>query len=74
MTTKLSVIGDGLYLVIDPSMLKGLNIDENTPLEVTTVGKGLFIQPAQTDDQTLLVESAGRMMTIHAETFRKLAE
>lgn len=74
MTTKLRTIGDDLCLVIDPAMRAGLDIDQDTPLEVTTVGQGLFIRPARSDEQDLFLESAERMMTIHAETFRKLAQ
>lgn len=74
MTTKLKANGDGLSLLIDPALLEGLKIDEDTPLEVTTDGKGLYIRPAQADEQGRFVESARRMMTIHADTFRKLAE
>ena len=74
MTTKLTTIGDALYLVIDPSILEGLKIDQDTPLEVTIDGSGLYIRPASAGHHARVVETAERVMDIHAETLRKLAQ
>ncbi len=74
MTKTLTTIGNSLGLIIDRPILDLLKIDKNTPLEVTTDGKGLYIRPAEVDPQARLIESAKRMMDIHDETFRKLAQ
>ena len=74
MTKTLTSIGNSLGLIIDRPILDLLKIDKNTPLEVTTDGKGLYIRPADADPQTKFVASASRMMELHDETFRKLAE
>ncbi len=74
MTTKLKANGDGLYLVIEPSLLEGLKIDQDTPLEVTSDGRGLYIRPSDQDHQALVLETTDRVMDIHAETLRKLAQ
>ena len=45
MIKKLSQYGNSKALVIDKPILKLLNIDENTKLEITTDGKSLLITP-----------------------------
>jgi antitoxin MazE len=74
MTKTLTSIGNSLGLIIDRPILDLLKIDKNTPLEVTTDGKGLYIRPADTETQARFLASARRMMDLHDETFRKLAE
>ena len=74
MTKTLTAIGNSLGLIIERPILDLLKIDRDTPLEITTDGKGLYIKPAQDVIQTDVLVSAKRMMDIHAETFRKLAE
>lgn len=46
MTKKLSRHGNSLALVIDRSILELLDIDQETPLEITTDGRALVIVPA----------------------------
>jgi antitoxin component of MazEF toxin-antitoxin module len=46
MIKKLTKHGNSLALVIDRSVLRLLNIDADTPLEITTDGKRLFLAPA----------------------------
>jgi antitoxin MazE len=75
MFKTLTAIGNSLGLIIEKPILDLLKIDRNTPLEVTTDGKGLYIRPVESEgDQAAFVESARRMMQVHEETFRKLAE
>ena len=74
MGVKLLETSEGLAVLIDPALPDRLRIDRDTPLEVTTDGVGLYVRPTGVAVQTAFVESARRMMEIHAETFRKLAE
>lgn len=74
MTKTLTAIGNSLGLIIERPILDLLKIDRDTPLEITTDGKGLYIKPVEEAIQPDVLESARRMMDIHAETFRKLAE
>jgi antitoxin component of MazEF toxin-antitoxin module len=46
MTKKLSKHGNSLALVIDRSILELLDIDEETPLQISTDGRALVIAPA----------------------------
>jgi antitoxin component of MazEF toxin-antitoxin module len=74
MHKTLTPIGDGLGLVIDPSILDQLHINGDTRLEVTIENDGIVIRPIENDVQARFIESARRMMDIHQEPFRKLAE
>jgi antitoxin component of MazEF toxin-antitoxin module len=47
MVKKLTRHGNSLALVIDRPILDLLKIDPETPLEVTTDGKQLFVAPAK---------------------------
>jgi len=47
LTKKLSKHGNSLALVIDRSILDLLDINEETPLEISTDGRALVILPAQ---------------------------
>jgi antitoxin component of MazEF toxin-antitoxin module len=46
MIKKLSKHGNSLALVIDRSILELLNINEQTPLEISTDGKALVVTPS----------------------------
>jgi antitoxin component of MazEF toxin-antitoxin module len=46
MIKKLSKHGNSLALVIDRSILELLNINEQTPLELSTDGKALVVTPS----------------------------
>ena len=75
MITKLSKHGHALALVIDQSILKLMNIDENTELEVVTDGKNLIVARVGDDERSekfkaALADGNKRFET----TFRKLAE
>ena len=45
MIKKLTRHGNSMALIIDKSILRILNINEDTPLEITTDGKSLGILP-----------------------------
>ncbi len=75
MTKTLTVVGNGLGLVIDQSLLDELHIDRDTPLEVETDGKALIIRPVRGEDRrSRVLQSAERMMDAHDETLKKLAK
>ena len=74
MTKTLTSIGNSLGLIIDRPILDLLKIDKNTPLEITTDGKGLYIRPADPDHRTRALDAAEAVMTVHEKSLRKLAE
>lgn len=74
MIKTLTPIGDRLGLIIDEPLLERLKIDGQTRLEVSTDGMTLSIRPIHFADKEEVMQSVDRMLTIHAETFRKLAE
>lgn len=74
MIKTLTPIGNSLGFIIDRPILELLKIDRNTRLEVTTDGQGLHIRPIRFAEDEEVLRSVERMMDIHDETFRKLAE
>jgi antitoxin MazE len=76
MIKKLSRIGNSYGLILDRSILDLLGIQPDTPLEVTTNGKGLVVTPIVEEDDhaTKVMKSARRMAEIHKDTFKRLAE
>jgi len=71
---KLTAIGNSLGLIIERPILELLNIDRSTELEIKTDGEGLFIKPIRKIHRDKVLKSANRMMDIHSETVKKLAE
>ena len=45
MIKTLIPVGDDLGIVIDQSLLDQLHIGRETPLRITSDGKGLYIEP-----------------------------
>jgi antitoxin MazE len=74
MIKKLSRIGNSLGLIIERPILELLNVDETTPLEVTTDGDVLTIRPVREAHRTRVRGAAKRMMTAHRSTLAKLAK
>ena len=74
MHKRLTAIGNSLGLIIEKPILDLLNIDRDTDLEITTDGQGLVIRPIQFNKKERALASARRMMDIHQETLKKLAE
>jgi antitoxin MazE len=74
MIKKLSAIGNSLGIIIERPILELLNIDRDTPLDVSTDGEALIIRPTRMEQKERVKASAARMMDAHNETLRKLAE
>ena len=73
MVKTLTQHGNSLALVIDKPILDLLNIDETTPLSITTDGKALQIAPISTKRKSLK-ESLATVNQRHGKALRKLAE
>ncbi len=58
MIKKLTRHGNSMALVIDKGVLDLLNIEENTPLDITTDGKILMISPVRDEKRKKQFESA----------------
>ena len=81
MRKKLTKQGNSLSIVIDKPILRLLNIDEKTDIELTLLGDGLFIRPAGTkrslskkEKMTLVEQVADEVMDEYEEAFKKLAK
>ena len=73
MVKKLSRIGNSLGVILDRPVLELLQIDENTPLEITTDGDVLMLRPVRGDKKDRVRASAAKMVKAHAKTLAKLA-
>jgi len=72
---KLTKHGNSLALVIDRPILDLLNIDADTPLEVTTDGKQLVIAPVTPATKRKKFEAAQQLAhKRYGNAFKKLAE
>lgn len=58
MLKKLTRHGNSLALVIDKGVLDLLNIDDQTPLEISTDGKTLLISPVRDEKRKLQFREA----------------
>jgi antitoxin MazE len=58
MLKKLTRHGNSLALVIDKGVLELLNIDDQTPLEITTDGSILLISPVRDEKRRLQFQEA----------------
>ena len=74
MIKTLIPIGEELGFVIDKTILNELHIDRDTPLRITSDGKGFYVEPAPQEERNQFAEAGRRMMDIHDDAFRKLAE
>lgn len=74
MVKKLSRIGNSLGLIIERPILELLNVDESTPLEVSTDGDVLTIRPVREQHRSRERASAKRAMGAHRTTLSKLAK
>ena len=74
MIKKLCAVGNSLGLIIERPILELLDITKDTPLEVKTDGEALIIRPAKLSKKRRVQESTKRMMAVHEETLRKLAQ
>jgi len=58
MIKKLTKHGNSMALVIDKGVLDLLNIDDKTPLDISTDGKMLFISPVRDEKRRKLFQAA----------------
>ncbi|MCX6590714.1 MAG: AbrB/MazE/SpoVT family DNA-binding domain-containing protein [Acidobacteria bacterium] len=75
MQKRLTKYGNDFALVVDQPMLELLNIDAETPLEITTDGSRLIISKAAPDSRQKRLEAAQAMAhERYTNAFEKLAE
>jgi antitoxin component of MazEF toxin-antitoxin module len=75
MTKKLARTGNSLALVFDKPLLEQLQIDADTPLEVSTDGQVIVISPQRSRKrQATIRQLADDAFTRYAGVFRRLAE
>jgi antitoxin MazE len=75
MIQKLSKHGDKLALVIDPSVLEQLGIDENTSLEISTDGETLTVAPVRDEQRRQRFEQALKSTNErYGKALKRLAE
>ncbi|MCA9408277.1 MAG: AbrB/MazE/SpoVT family DNA-binding domain-containing protein [Candidatus Omnitrophica bacterium] len=75
MIKTLTAHGNSQALVIEKAILQLLNIDVQTPLEVTTDGMNIIVSPVRSKAREKAFRSALKNTNKkHAKTLRKLAE
>jgi len=67
--------GNSSALVIEKAILELLNIDTDTPLEVTTDGRNLIVSPVRDKTREKRIKSAlEKVNRLHSKTLKKLAK
>ena len=75
MIKRLTKHGNSMALVIDRPILDLLKIDDETPLEVSTDGKRLTIEPAKSSTKRTQFEKAqGFAHSRYGRAFKRLAD
>jgi antitoxin MazE len=75
MIKKLTRHGNSLALVIDRPILDLLKIDPETPLDVSTDGRQLFVAPAKSSARRKKFEAVqGLVHQRYGKAFKKLAQ
>ncbi|MBN2022250.1 MAG: hypothetical protein JW809_05605 [Pirellulales bacterium] len=75
MIKKLSKHGNSLALVIDRSILDLLDIDEKTPLDISTDGRALVVVPAQKKPRKAQFDEAlAKCNARYGKALKRLAE
>jgi antitoxin MazE len=75
MLKKLTRHGNSLALVIDKGILELLNIDVNTPLEISSDGTLLLISPVRDEKRKLQFKEALAKVNIrYGRTLKRLAD
>lgn len=75
MLKKLTKHGNSLALVIDRPILDLLNIDTETPLDISTDGRRLIVAPAEDSERRKKFEAAQRAAhKRYGKAFKRLAE
>jgi antitoxin component of MazEF toxin-antitoxin module len=67
--------GNSSALVIDKPIMELLNIEQNTPLEISTDGKNIIISPVRDRERlNRLSSSLEKINKKHSDTLKKLAQ
>ena len=75
MVTRLKRDGDTLVLVIDRPLLEKMQIDSNTPLDVSIEGERLIVAPVRDEERRRDFDRIVKEMNErYSDTFRRLAE
>ena len=75
MLKKLTRHGNSLALVIDKGVLALLNIDDTTPLEISTDGSLLLISPVRDEKRKLeFKEALAKVNTRYGRALKRLAD
>ncbi len=75
MVKKLVSHGNSAALIIDKPILELLNVDMDTPLEITTDGRNLIVSPVEaTDRPTKFSSVLEKVNKAHGRTLKKLSE
>lgn len=75
MVKRMTKHGNSMALVIDRPILELLNIDADTPLDLTTDGEVLIIAPVRDKKRRRLFEEAlEKTNNRYARTLKKLAQ
>ncbi|MEW5814464.1 MAG: AbrB/MazE/SpoVT family DNA-binding domain-containing protein [Spirochaetota bacterium] len=75
MTKKLIQHGNSAALIIDKALLDVLNVEMDTPLEVTTDGRNIIISPqGVVDAEATLLASLEKINRKHGSVLKKLGQ
>jgi antitoxin MazE len=74
MTKTLTRHGNSLALVIDKPILELLRIDDETPLEITTDGNKLIIEPRSPEREKRFRKALKETNDQYGRMLKKLAE
>jgi antitoxin MazE len=75
MLKKLTRHGNSLALIIDKGVLELLNIDAQTPLEITTDGSKLLISPVRDEKRrSQFQEAVAGVNAKYGRALKRLAE
>jgi antitoxin component of MazEF toxin-antitoxin module len=73
MIKMLSKHGNSRALVLDKAVLDLLNIDDDTPLEITTDGTRLVVEPLRDQRRTEVEASLTKMKSRYGRMLKNLA-
>jgi antitoxin component of MazEF toxin-antitoxin module len=75
MIKKMVQHGNSSALIIDKPIMKLLNIDSKTPLEISTDGRNIIISPVSDNKRIKKLENSLKKINAkHQNTLKKLAE
>jgi antitoxin MazE len=75
MQKKLTRHGNSLALIIDKGVLQLLNIDDKTPLDISTDGTSLIISPVRDEKrQRQFHEAVEKVNARYGRALKRLAE